>query len=123
MDNSNQIPSTPPTPMQPSPQPMGQQPVTLTDQNPQQMGNVSAPEDQRSSNKIILFVVTILVVIILAVGGYYFYMNSQATEQGAKETQLPQATVSPTEEDELNAINIEEIDKEFTQVDQDIQSL
>jgi flagellar basal body-associated protein FliL len=123
LDNSN---PTPPIQSQPTPQPMGQptqQPVTLEQQNSQQMGNVSAPEGQRSSNKIIIFVVIALVLTILAVGGYYLYMNSQATEQGAKESQLPQATVSPTEEDQLNAINIEEVDKEFTQVDQDLQKL
>ena len=62
------------------------------------------------------------VLVLLLIGGVYFYMTSDKTRIPVEQT----STNTPTQEsleDELNKVNVESIDKEFSQVDKDLQTL
>ena len=65
------------------------------------------------------WLIGLLVVIILLIGATYFYQSSQQKVQ-------PKASPTTTEvslESELNSINVEDIEGEFSAVDQDLQNL
>ncbi|MDP3973272.1 MAG: hypothetical protein Q8P92_00380 [Candidatus Daviesbacteria bacterium] len=132
MDNNNQTqPQQPQATQAMDPGALGQtpnvpgQPVTLERPNPGSMDNT--PTKEPSSNKTVIMIVTILIIaVILAIGGYYLYMNSQTGQPKTEETTMTKPTPTPSidqMEGELNAVNVEDVDKEFTQVDQDLQKL
>jgi hypothetical protein len=134
MDNNTNQPTQPSISSQETSQPKipDQQPVTLEQPSPAQPTNAN-PDQSASSNKpILVFVILTILVVVLAVGGYYYYFNSKKSEEPAPSpqntTQAPIATPTPPPtlnqmEQEVNSMNIEDTDGEFTQVDQDLQNL
>lgn len=76
------------------------------------------------SNKMMLWLIVALVVIILAVGGIYFYFskNQTATPITVVPTAAPQAQENL--ENDLKTVNVDEnVDTEFSSIDQAISSL
>lgn len=102
-------PSTPPAGRPAS----GGQPATNTVQQ-------TAPEG--NNNKMILWLVGGLAVVILVFGGIYFYLNSQKKTQ-PQPTPTPSPQVQENLEKELNAIEVNDLDAEFSTVDQDLENL
>ena len=101
MENSNPVQNTPavpppaPTVMQAPPQP-------------------TTPGKGKT-----MWLIGLLVVIILFIGATYFYQSSQQ-----KVTQpTPEASTEVSLESELNSISVEDIEGEFSAVDQDLQNL
>lgn len=124
MDNSNTAAQTPPIqqPVQPPVQPPAQPPV--------QPATVQAgtPQPAKSGgNKKILWLIIGLVVVILIIGVIYFIFSSQKTKQAAdqKLKQTSTATVKPADnlDKELDSIDIQTPDSDFTSVDSDLQNL
>lgn len=84
--------------------------------------NIVQPASEGNNNKMILWLVGGLAVIILVFGGIYFYLNSQKKPQP---TPAPTSTPKAQEnlESELNSVEVDNLDAEFTSVDQDLQNL
>lgn len=72
-------------------------------------------------NKMMLWAVVGLVLVILVVGGVYFYLNSQQKPSPTPSSDTPQTQENL--ENDLNAIKVEDMEKDFSSVDQDLQSL
>lgn len=79
-------------------------------------------KESGDSNKTMVWFVGGLVLVILVVGVIYLFLSSQQKSQTAP-TPSPKAAVEENLEQDLNAVNIEDIEDEFTTVDQDLQSL
>ena len=80
------------------------------------------------SKKMILWLVIGLVVVILLVGGIYFLLNQQQTgksAQQASEQKVIESTPDTMDalERDLNALNVEDTETDFTSIDQDLQQL
>ena len=90
------------------------QPNPVVAQMPQGNGG-----DQK---KLVLWFISGLVLIILIVGGVYWYLTS-------KQVQVPQSQISAPPkiqenlEAELDALDVMEVDAQFTTVDKDLQGL
>lgn len=106
--------TAPPTP--PGGQPAGGQPAA----------NIVQPAATQpasgNNNKMILWLVGGLAVVILVFGGIYFYLNSQKKPQ-IKPTPTPTPKVQENLESELNSVEVNNLDTEFTTVDQDLENL
>jgi len=74
-------------------------------------------------NKMVLWLIVGVVVVILIVGGIYFFMSSQQKSP----SQTAQGTAIPTKqenlENDLNAVNVSDVDSDFSSVDQDLKNL
>lgn len=75
-----------------------------------------------NNNKMILWLVGGLAVVILVFGGIYFYLNSQKKPQ-IKPTPTPSPQVQENLESELNSVEVDNLDAEFSTVDQDLENL
>lgn len=75
-----------------------------------------------NESKMMLWLIGGLVAIILIVGGIYFYLSSQQKAQ-TQPTPTPASKVQENLENELNVLNVDDLDKEFSEVDKDLQSL
>lgn len=75
-----------------------------------------------NNNKMILWLVGGLAVIILVFGLIYFYLNSQKKPQ-IKPTPTPSPQVQENLESELNSVEVNNLDTEFSTVDQDLENL
>lgn len=75
-----------------------------------------------NESKMMLWLIGGLVVIIIVVGGIYFYLTGQQKKSQPKGVS-PTPQVQENLENELNAINVEDIEQEFSSVDQDLETL
>lgn len=83
---------------------------------------VQPPQESGENNRMVLWLIVGLVVIILVVGGIYFYSTGQqkvTKPKGASPTPVVQENL----ENEVNAINVEDIEGEFSEVDKDLGTL
>lgn len=103
----------------PNPVPQPQQPVV-----PQQpVTNVV--QESPKGNKM-LWIIVGLVVVILVVGGVYWYMGQQkGASTKTKASPKPTATTQSVDalEKDLNSTSLDDLDKEFSSVDTDLQGL
>lgn len=77
-----------------------------------------------SEKKMALWLIIGLVVIILAVGGIYFYLSSQQKNvESNLHVQPPKSANAQELESDLDSVNVEDVDKSFSGVDQDLQNL
>mgnify|MGYP001558009829 CR=1 FL=1 len=74
------------------------------------------------NNKMMMWLVGGLVLVILVVGVIYLFLNSQQQKSQAPEP-TPKAAVEENLEQELDAVNIEDVEGEFKSVDSDLQKL
>lgn len=105
MDNDKSLNTEKNTPAAP-------QPAPTVMQAPQQ-----APTPAKGKT---MWLIALLVIIILLIGATYLYQSSQ------QKVSQPSPTTTTSEvslESELNSINVEDIEGEFSAVDQDLQSL
>lgn len=82
------------------------------------------PASNNNGNNKMLWIIIGLVVVILLVGGIYWYMTNQ---QKATTTTVSQPTpisesVNTLEKD-LNSTSLDDLDKEFSSVDTDLERL
>lgn len=78
------------------------------------------PQEQKSNTKMILMLIGGLLIVLALVGGTYFYVSMQkTTPTESKSVQQP----SDNLETELNEVNIEDVENEFSTVDADLQKL
>lgn len=82
---------------------------------------IQQPESEGENKKTIMWLIVGLVLVILLVGGIYWYLGKQQ-ETTPQSTPQPPTTESNLER-ELDAINIEAEDSDFTSVDADLESL
>lgn len=76
------------------------------------------------SKKMILYlVIGLLVVGGLVFGIYYFISNQQKTPDTSQKSAPKQTESVDTLESDINAVGVDDIDKEFSSVDSDLQSL
>jgi len=99
---------------------------------PVEASPVVSPDPVHGSKKMIFWL--ILGIIILIIGGIGVYLSKQQSStpvaSGAIEraTSQPQATITPTTntdnlEQQVNLIDIQNPDSNFTQVDTDLQNI
>lgn len=123
MDNNN------PNPVQPmqQPQPVQQGAQTLVSPQPNTTTPPPVASQQPEDNKKMIFwLIGGLVIVILLVGGIYWFLSRQQAEsETAQQAQVTQAPIQtePTLEEELGSVQIDEIEAEFSQVDNDLENL
>lgn len=102
----------------------------MDNNNPPQQPSAPQPQpnpavvqsDAAGNNKAIFWLIGGLILIILVVGGIYWYLSSKQTVQPAQPTVSKSATGDTFDQD-LNSIDVQAADSDFTSVDQDLQSL
>ena len=100
-----------------------------TDQNKAQSVNPSeqAIEVQapvKSSLNLMLVIPLVLIVVAIAAGAAWFMNNERTSKSVESKSPLsPQAQTASGLESELNAIDVEENDPDFVDVDRDIKNL
>lgn len=86
-----------------------------------------APEPPSGdSNKMVLWLVIGLVIVVVLVGGIYFFLSKQqasTTETTTVQTTLTSPDTMDALEKDLNALNIEDAESDFTSIDQDLEQL
>lgn len=83
------------------------------------------PNSQNTNNsKVVLWLIVGLMVIILAVSGIYWYLSKQqaANQSTPKSTSQPTASLDSLVS-ELDLIDVQAQDADFTSVDEDLQRL
>lgn len=101
------------------------QPIQPT---PPEQPAVVMPEDN-TKKKIIFLIIGIIFIVPLAVGGWYFVNSTNTTKPTTPAviapTTIPSPTLTPTEEQELESINTEDIttDPELTEIEKDLEDL
>lgn len=93
--------------------------------NPQVMQPAPGGIEQSAKSnesKMMMWLIGGLVVIILVVGGIYFYLSSQQKAQ-TQPSPTPAPKVQENLENDLNALNVGDLDQEFSEVDKDLQGL
>lgn len=116
-DNTQELAQTPAPNIQPP-----QQAVT-----PQNTTVAAPPAPSGHSNKFILWFVVVLVVIVLLSGGIYTFLSRQKAETSSSQP-IVQATIKPQDtidalDRDLSAVNVGDVDDNFSSVDQDLQQL
>lgn len=96
--------------------PVPAQPMQQPPQAPQ-----AAPPT--GNNKIMFMMVTGLVVTILIVGAVYWYLNNQKAKSYDMNSTVKVSQPDTTLQTDLDAIEIPEVDANFTEVDKDLGSL
>ena len=94
-------------------------------QQAQQAGSNPPPMTTKSNAKGMLIIALTVVIVVLLIG-VVWYTFSQSQPVSSTDTVAPiakQATPAASLEDEVNAVNIESNDKDFADVDSDLQSL
>lgn len=76
-----------------------------------------------SSKMILYLVIGLLVVGGLVFGIYYFISNQQKATDTSQKSAPKQTESVDTLQTEIDALSVDEVDKEFTSVDSDLQSL
>jgi cytoskeletal protein RodZ len=91
---------------------------------PQPVSPIGTVPEQKSSSKMLMWLVGGVVLVILVVGGIYFYLNSQQKAALTTTDQKPSIPkVEENLENDINSVDIGDLDKEFSTVDKDLQSL
>lgn len=108
MENSNQV-----NPVQPV------EPTPITQPTP----IVVPPTEPEDGNKMVLWLILGLVVIALVVGGVYIYFSRQQPAETVGTQQSPAPAAEENLENDLNAIDVGNIDQDFSAIDQDLQNL
>lgn len=67
-----------------------------------------------------MWLIGLLMLVIVFIAGGYLYQNSQ--QKAAKPSPTPQ-TVEVSLESELNTVKIDDLEAEFSAVDQDLKNL
>ncbi|MBI3103705.1 hypothetical protein HYZ05_02070 [Candidatus Daviesbacteria bacterium] len=85
----------------------------------------TAPPVEEGKSKMILWLIGGVIVVIIVVGGIYWYLSNQAAKQAAREVKAPQAVTreETSLETDLDTVQIGDIDSEFINIDQDLESL
>lgn len=114
MDDKVQNPTNPVQVPQPTP--------------PQPTANVAPPppppaKESEDNKKTIMWLVGGLVLVILVVGVIYLLLSSQSPKSKTIPTPSPRAAVQENLEQDLETVNVEDIEGEFTTVDADLQKL
>ncbi len=82
------------------------------------------PDPKGNENKMIFWLIGGLVVILLLVGGIYWYFSKQIAPTSSIETPVQPLTQKQENlEEEMNAIQIDDIEAAFVEVDKDLQNL
>ena len=81
-----------------------------------------AKESVGDNKKTMMWFVVGLVLVILVVGMIYLFLGSQQPKSPAPEP-TPKARVEENLEEDLDAVNVGDIEGEFTTVDSDLQKL
>ncbi len=120
MDN-NLLNQTAPQPVPTVPQPSVGGTVPPPPKQPANV--VQAPADggeqPPQSKKMILMLVGGLILVLVLIGGAYLYVSRSGTTQNQTQTVQQQDTL----ETELNQINVEDLESEFSTVEADLQNL
>ena len=116
---SSQVPNMAAASVNSAPQSMGPQITTPTPPLP------TDPKPASSEKKMALWLIIGLVIIVIIVGGIYFYLsNQQKPLQSNLPVEGPKTTAaSENLENDINNVNVDEVDKNFSQVDKDLGSL
>lgn len=116
MDTNIPQASTPQTVAQPQPGPQIATPPPMS-VDPKNAGG--------SEKKMAIWLIIGLIIIVAIVTGIYFYLsNQQKPLQSNLQTEPPkQASASENLEGDLNTVNTDNLDNEFSQVDKSLQSL
>lgn len=80
-------------------------------------------EEGGDNNKMVLWLIVGLVVVILVVGAVYWYLSSQQSPTQPGEQAGTKPAVAEDLDKELNSINVDTLDSDFSLVDQDLQNL
>lgn len=101
-----------------------------TQQPPAPQTPIAPEPSSGDSNKMVIWLIVGLVIIIVIVGGIYFFLSSRQAATNTGTTQQPVVQVTPQPPDtvdalekDLNTLNVESADSEFTSIDQDLQQL
>lgn len=106
--------------------PISQNPAVLpTPPPPQPAPAPTSPPVEEGNSKMVLWLIGGLIVVIIVVGGIYWYLSSQAAKQALQQVKTPTpVTKEETSlESDLDAVQVGDIDSEFTEVDKDLESL
>lgn len=105
---------------------VSQNPIVPPAPAPSQPAPVPAvPPAKEEGNKMALWLIGGLVIIIAIVGLIYWYLGSRSTKEVSKPLATP-APVTQKEtslEQDLDTVQIEDLEAEFSQVDKDLESL
>lgn len=77
---------------------------------------------QSDGNKM-MWLILAVIVVLLVIGGVYYYMNSNKPAVPTGKTPAQTTKVEENLEDDLNKIKLEDLDKEFSEVDKDLKNL
>lgn len=77
---------------------------------------------QSKGNKMVWLILAV-VVVLLVIGGVYYYVNSNKPVAPTGEIPAQTTQVEENLEDNLNAIEVEDVDKDFSDVDKDLKNL
>ena len=108
------------TTTQPVPQP---EPVSVPPAPSGGSESQSMPTDGSSRKWLLLALVTVLIIVVVAVGGYWYMMNKETLT--GQDNSLTNETKNGVKglDSELKSIKEIDIESEFSEVDQDLQSL
>lgn len=110
-------------PVNPIPsQPAVAQPPQGTAPAPNAVQPPTPAKESGDNNKMMMWFIGGLVLVILIVGGIYLYLNGQQQKTLAP-SPSPKAAAEENLEKDLDAVNVEDIEGEFTTVDKDLQNL
>ncbi|MBI2012146.1 hypothetical protein HYS91_05245 [Candidatus Daviesbacteria bacterium] len=104
----------PPTPVAPATQSPSSAEATV----------IASGGGSSKNTKLLIFIGAFLALILIIAGGAYFYINSMANIGTLKPSQTNQTESNGDDTiNELTSMEIEDVDKEFTEVDKDLQEL
>ncbi|MBI2334288.1 hypothetical protein HYU96_00640 [Candidatus Daviesbacteria bacterium] len=87
---------------------------------PVMMQTPPAPAPTPAKGKT-MWLIAGLVIVIVLIAGIYLFQSRQQAGQSSKASPSPAAADSLQQE--LNSVNLEDLEQEFTGVDQDLQNL
>lgn len=97
-------------------------PIQASQSTPNVVQTPPPPAKVGDNKKTMMWFVGGLVLVILVVGVIYL-LSSQQQKSQTVPTPSPKAAVEENLEQDLNAVNIEDVKGEFTTVDSDLQKL
>lgn len=99
-------------------------PVQTSQSTPNVVQPPPTPAKESGDNKkTLMWFVGGLVLVILIVGGMYLFLSSQQQKSQTAPTPRPKAAVEENLEEDLDTVNIEDVEGEFTTVDSDLRNL
>lgn len=97
-------------------------PVQTSQPTPNALQPPVPAKESGDNNKMMMWFIGGLVLVTLIVGGIYLYLNSRQ-QKTLTPAPSPKAAVEENLEKDLDAVNVEDIEDEFTTVDKDLQNL